>query len=76
MKKLIVGKTDICIVRNCGKQAIKWDGFLVKSRDAVSAGFCEHHWFHTQCPNFGGIKNCYGTYDKSLNISTIDEGNL
>lgn len=65
---MIIGKTKMCCVGKCDKEAVKHDGFLLKSRDAVSAGFCEHHWFLIQCPNFRGIKNCFGVFDKGLGL--------
>ena len=68
MDRFIEGKTEKCIVAHCGKEAIHWDGIVLKSRDAVSAGFCDFHWFITQCPNSFGIKGCFGVYSKDLGI--------
>ncbi len=73
MNRLIIGKTKMCVVNKCEKEAVKYDGFLLKSRDAVSAGFCEHHWFLIQCPNFRGIKNCFGIFNKNLGILPTKE---
>jgi hypothetical protein len=70
-EKFIQGKTEKCIVGNCGKDAVHHDGVLLKSRDVVIAGFCEHHWFITKCPNFKGIKNCYGIFYKGLGIKNL-----
>ncbi len=72
MSRFVEGKTKICVVGGCDKDAVHYDGILVKSRDAVSAGFCEHHWFITQCPNTFGIKNCYGVFDKSLGLLPLN----
>lgn len=72
MNRNIIGVTVNCIVGGCGKVATNFDGFVLKSRDAVRAGFCEHHWFITKCPNFKGIKNCYGIFNKQLGIKNED----
>lgn len=61
-----IGKTKKCCVSGCNKDASKWDGFLLKSRDKISAGFCEHHWMITVCPNAFNKKGCFGIFHKGL----------
>jgi len=65
-----IGKTEKCIVGKCDKPAKYWDekGFVLKSRDKVQAGFCEHHWFITNCPNSFNMKGCFGLYNKNIGI--------
>jgi hypothetical protein len=63
-----IGKTKKYCVGKCDKGAVKWDGFLLKSRDKVEAGFCEHHWMITLCPNSYNKKGCFGIYNKQLEV--------
>lgn len=70
MGRFIEGITQKCIVSGCNKEANHYDGILLKSRDAVSAGFCDNHWYITKCPNLFGIKYCYGIFDKSMGLIT------
>ncbi len=60
-------KTLNCIVKTCKNKAIFWNGFLLKSRDKVIAGFCEEHK-NTECINAFKITNCFGIYDKTYDI--------
>ena len=60
-----IGKTKYCIAKDCNRQATVWRGKLIKSRDYVSAGFCEEH-DGMPCPNLFGKKDVYGLYNKEL----------
>ncbi len=60
-------KTKFCVHGDCHKEAVIWIGYLVKSRDKVSAGFCDEH-SSTECRNVFGKKGCHGLYDKSLQL--------
>jgi len=59
-------KTQKCIVDKCEADAVSWNGFLIKSRDKIDAGFCNIHMDDTKCHNAFGKKDCYGIYNKNL----------
>lgn len=61
-------KTDKCIVGSCTQKAVRWEGFLIRSRGEIEAGFCSGHSGQPgqpKCPNHIR-KGCWGIYDKSL----------
>lgn len=60
-------KTLRCIVYGCRNLAVTHAGFVIKSRDKVSAGFCDNH-LGIPCPNAFGKRDCYGLYDKAIGI--------
>jgi hypothetical protein len=64
---MIFGKTKYCIVSGCSREATEWTGWVIKSRDGVKAGFCSDHT-GMPCPNVFNKKNCYGIYNKNLQI--------
>lgn len=65
-------KTLRCIVYGCRNLAVDHAGFVIKSRDRVSAGFCENH-LDVPCPNAFGKRDCYGLYDKAIGILGADK---
>lgn len=42
MKRFLYGRTTRCV--KCYAIATKWAGHLIKSRDAVKAGWCQSHY--------------------------------
>ena len=60
-------KTKYCCISGCNREATTWEGKLIKSRDFVRAGFCEEHT-GKPCPNIFGKKDCYGIYNKNLQL--------
>lgn len=53
-------KTKYCCFGSCGKEATTWIGYLIKSRDRVSAGFCDEH--------NAVEKKFHGYYDKTFQL--------
>ncbi len=60
-------KTKYCIYKGCSREATIWRGKLIKSRDFVSAGFCEEHQ-EKKCINLFGKYGVHGIYDKSIQL--------
>ncbi len=59
------GKTEMCCKGGCTQKAVLWDGFLLKSRDSVMAGWCSGHFVNVfNAPASGLI----GVYNKNLGI--------
>lgn len=65
MSRFIFGRTEFCC--KCYGIATNWNGWLIKSRDGVVAGFCEEH--KPEAPNIKttyGSHNLRGIYDKKM----------
>jgi hypothetical protein len=69
MSRFIEGRTKYCIAKGCVNPATSWHGILVKSRDAILCGWCRNHK-ETECPKVFNIPDCYGVYDKSIELKT------
>jgi hypothetical protein len=65
-------KTERCCV--CEKIATSWNGFLLKSRERIIAGFCFDHK-NIPCQNLFGRTGCYGIYHKGLGEIKVTETN-
>lgn len=69
MNRFIYGRTEYCCV--CYKIAVHYNGWLIKSRDAVVAGFCDEH-----APTEPNLKGTYGQhnyrgiYNKEMGFTT------
>ncbi len=61
MSRFIYGKTKNCC--KCYKLATNWNGWLIKSRDGVEAGFCDEH-----IPDKNDKKKLRGIYNKQMEV--------
>jgi len=61
MNRFIYGRTEYCCV--CYKIAVHYNGWLIKSRDAVVAGFCDEH-----APTEPNLKGTYGSTITEVSI--------
>ena len=64
MGRFIFGKTKNCCI--CYKKATVWNGWLIKSRDGIVAGFCEEHKPQEEKRNVYDKENLRGIYNKEM----------
>ena len=68
MSRFIYGRTARCC--KCYAIATNWNGWLIKSRDGIVAGFCQKHKPEDAVKTTFGQHNLRGIYNKQMEETT------